>query len=177
MLFRSLGNLEIGGLYVWRKPLTHFYLRGGVAVDTADSDGANIVPLANFVARPGDAGPSGLNTGWLRAHGGMRHRAGDLVVGASAGLDFALDSNNEDALFVMSGSIGVVQPGFGLAGGLTFLALVGDNNTNDDDSTVTLNLTADFGIGPSARLYFNLGANLEDEFDGYSIGLGIRARL
>ncbi|MCW5805214.1 MAG: hypothetical protein KIT31_22775 [Deltaproteobacteria bacterium] len=173
----AVGNLEVGGLYVWRKPATHFYLRGGVAVDTADNDGATIVPLANFVARPSDAGPSGLNTNWLRAHGGLRHRVNDLVFGATAGIDFALDRNSEDALLSLSGSIGIVQPGFSLAGGLTVLALVGDNNPNDDDSTITLNVTADFGLAPSARLYLTLGANLEDQFHGYSVGLGIRARL
>src|SRR5262245_50641305 len=52
----ALGNVELGALFVNRvNPHTQFFLRGGVTLNTADDEGEIIVPLTNFVSRPGDA--------------------------------------------------------------------------------------------------------------------------
>ena len=171
-----LGNVELGGVYVMRNPGMDIFLRGGFALETANDEGNFVVPSANFVSRPADAFSSGLDTSWFRGHAGLRSQSNNIVFGGSAGLDVPLDQDSDTALLVVVGSIGVQQPGFGLGAGFTFLQAVGDD-ADDDDNTISFNATADFEIGARAKLYGSFGVNLEDEFDGYSLGVGIRAGL
>src|SRR5687768_14418886 len=141
-----VGNLEVGGVYVVRNPDTHFYVRGGFAAETADEEGDFIVPVANFVSRPADALVGGLGTSWFRAQGGLRAKSNTIVFGGSVGLDYPLDEEIDDfALLVLVGSVGIEQPGFGIAGGFTFLQNVGDD-ADDDDNTVSFNATVDFEV-------------------------------
>ncbi len=168
----SLGNLELGGLYVMRKTDLDIYLRGGLALDTAGQTGGFLVPLANVIPRLSDAFPSGSESNWLRAHVGLRNTTGVVRFGASAGVDLALDNDNEDGLLVLNGSLGMVQSNFGISGGLTYLQLIGDDRA--DNNTLGFNAVADFVVGSSAKLFVALGINLEDEFDGFSLGFGAR---
>lgn len=169
----SLGNLELGGLFVINnKPNLDFYLRGGVALNTADDDGTLLVPLATIVPRLTDALTTGFDSNWLRAAGGLRLTSGVIALGGHLGIDVATDSQDDDAILTLAGSVGIVQPTFGLSAGLALLQDIGDDT--GDDNTVGFNLVADFAASPSARVYGALGLNLEDEFDGFSLGAGVR---
>lgn len=172
----ALGNVELGGVYVIRNASLDIYLRAGFSVETADDEGDLIVPLSNIVSRPADAFTTGLNTSWARAHGGLRYHSGALVIGGQGGVDIPLDRDDADevGLLVIVGSIGISQPGFGIAAGITYLQLFGDNVDNSDNETFSANLAADFEVGRTARVFGVFGANLEDEFDGFSIGGGVR---
>jgi opacity protein-like surface antigen len=170
----GIGNLELGGLYVIRNsPDLDLYLRGGFSIDTADQDGGEeaVVPIANIAPRPADWFTTGFGTEWFRGHFGLRSK-GPVTFGGSAGLDLALD-NDDDGVLVLAGSVGLVQQGFAISGGLTLLQAVGDEADNDDDSIVSFNATVDFDVGPKAKLFGALGANLEDEFDAFSLGFGV----
>ncbi|HEU0037612.1 MAG TPA: hypothetical protein VFQ53_43675 [Kofleriaceae bacterium] len=174
----AIGNLELGGLYVIRSgPGTDFYIQPALALDTADRDGELFVPLAHVLARPADAFPTGLDTNWLRIHGGLQHTAGALRIGGRVGLDFTLDNDDDNALLVAAGSVGIQQRGWGISGGLTLLDVLDDNNNNDDDTIVALNIMADFNVGQTALLFVSLGTNFEDDYDGYSLGVGVRFGL
>jgi hypothetical protein len=171
----GIGNLELGGLYVIRKPDLDIYLRGGLALNTASNDGTFLAPTANIIPRLADAFPTGEDSSWLRAHAGIRTTSGVVRFGGTAGFDFALDDNNEDGLLVLNGAIGVVQPGFGISGGLTYLQLLGRDV--GDDNTLGFNATVDFNAGATAKLFFALGVNLDNDFDGFSLGFGARIGL
>jgi hypothetical protein len=169
----SIGNLELGGLFVINnKPDLDFYLRGGVALNTADDDGTLLVPLATIVPRLTDALTTGFDSNWLRAAGGLRLTSGVIALGGHLGIDVATDSQDDDAILTLAGSVGIVMPTFGLSAGLALLQDIGDDT--GDDNTVGFNLVADFAASPSARVYGALGLNLEDEFDGFSLGAGVR---
>jgi hypothetical protein len=166
---------SIGGLFVVNNsPDLDFYVRGGVALNTADDDGVLLVPLATIVPRLTDALATGFDSSWIRAAGGLRRTSGAIAIGGHLGIDIATDSDEDDSFLTLAGSVGLVQPTFGLSAGLALLQEI-DNDDGDDDSTVGFNLVADFAVGPSARIYGALGLNLEDEFDGFSLGAGIRA--
>lgn len=173
----GIGNLELGGLYVIRNsPEMDLYLRGGLSLDTADQDGGEefVVPIANVAPRPADWFTTGFGTEWARAHFGLRSK-GPVTFGGSAGIDLPFDSD-DFGLLVLSGSLGIVQQGFAISGGLTLLQAVGDD-ADDDDNIVSFNATVDFDIGPKAKLFGALGANLEEEFDAFSLGFGVRLGL
>lgn len=171
----SIGNLELGGLFlINNSPDLDFYVRGGVTLNTADDDGVLLVPIATIVPRLTDALPTGFDSSWLRAAGGLRHTSGTIAIGGHLGIDVATDSEDDDAFLTLAGSVGLVQPTFGLSAGLALLQNI-DDDDGGDDSTVGFNLVADFAAGTSARVYGALGLNLEDEFDGFSLGAGVRA--
>lgn len=175
----AIGNLELGGLYVIRSsPSTDFYLQGALALDTADDEGEFVVPLAHVIARPADAFVTGFDTSWFRVAGGIRHAAGpSLRIGGRLGLDFPLDDNDDSALLTLAGSLGFEQPTFGLSFGLALLQVLDDDNADDDDGVVALNIMGDFKVGSTARLFVAFGTNFEDDFDGYSLGVGLRFGL
>lgn len=177
----GIGNLELGGLFVKRNsPELDIYGQGGIALDTADNDVAIAAPLALFVPQPYNSLPSALNSDWLRLHGGIRTK-GALQVGVSGGLDFPLDGDLRDSInsvFVLSGALGIQQPGFGLSGGLTYVLVSGDGSANaSNDDTLGLNVILDFDIGPKAKLFGAFGLNLDDANDNLGFSLGFGARL
>ena len=176
--FSGLGNLELGGLYVIRNPELDFFLRGGLAIDTASDEGILSAPLSALLPRPTDAFSTGLASTWLRAHGGLRSTRGAVAFGAEGGVDLIVDGDGDDGdngLLVLAGSIGIVQPGFSISGGLSFVQLLGDDQ--GDDNFLAFNGVFDFAVSPKAKLFVALGVNLEDEFDGFSIGGGVRLGL
>ncbi len=173
----GIGNLELGGLYVIRNRDLDMYLRGGVALDTAGDEGSFAAPFSAILPRLADALPSGGNSSWLRAHGGLRNTNGSVRFGATAGVDIPIDDGNdsEDGLLVLAGSLGIVQPTFGVSGGLVYLQQIG--RESGDNNTLGFNANVDFVAGRTAKLFIALGINLEDENDGFSIGFGARIGL
>lgn len=174
-----VGNIELGGLYVFRQQSNlDLYLRGGFALNTASDEGILFGPIAHTVPRLTDYFTTGFDTNWFRGGGGIRSTNGSLVIGGAAMLDVALDAegDNDFGLLSLAGSVGVQQPMFGLAAGLAFIQLVGDD-ADDDDNLLGLNIVGDVAVGPQVRLFVAGGFNFEDDFDGFSIGLGARANL
>jgi hypothetical protein len=172
----ELGNLQLGGLYAIRSsPTLDILLRGGIALDTASEDGELLVPFANILPRLADFPATGFDTSWLRLGGQLRYASGNLRIGGTLGFDLPLDSEevDGDTVLTLGGSIGFEQPGgFGAALGLMFLQNLGDDV--GDDNTVGLNLTGGTAIGSSARLFGAIGLNLEDDAEGFSVGIGVR---
>jgi hypothetical protein len=168
-----VGNLELGGLYVLRRPDFDVYARAGATLELGGDEAAFVVPIVNLSPHPADAITTGLGTSWLRAGGGIRFTSGALVAGLSGGIDSALDSEGLDNLLNLTGVIGLVQPGFGLAVGLTLVQLLDDSD--GDNSLVGLQLIGDVEVAAKVRLYGALGINLEDESEGFSLGAGVRA--
>ena len=169
----ELGNLELGGLYAIRSSRQlDILLRGAIALDTASEEGAFLVPYANFLPRLGDALVTGIDSTWLRFGGQLRFSSDALRIGGGLGVDVPTDGDDTDALLTLIGSIGFEQNGFGAGIGLVFAQAVGDDT--GDDSLLGLNITGDLALGPTAKLFLALGVSLEDEIEGFSIGVGVR---
>ncbi|HSK01539.1 MAG TPA: hypothetical protein VK932_09870 [Kofleriaceae bacterium] len=168
-----LGNLELGGLYVFRGAGFDAYLRGGLAPNTGTDEGIP-VPIANVIPRPADAYSTGLNTTWLRGGGGARLTSGSLVVAGSGGIDIPLERDDSVTLLHLTGSIGIAQPVFGLAAGVTLIQVFERDGADSDDSYFGFQLVGDAAIGGRSRLYGALGLNFEDDA-AFSIGAGVRA--
>ena len=173
----EIGNLSLVGLYAIRSsPELDILLRGGLAVATASDEGELLVPFGNVLPRLGDYATTGLDTSWVRLGGELRFSSGNLRVAGLLGFDLPLDNDDTDgdALMTLGGSIGFEQPGgFGAGFGLMLLQAVGGDDAGDDN-LVGLNVMAGTAIGSAARLFGSLGLNLEDEVEGFSIGLGVR---
>ena len=167
------GNLELGGLYVLRRPAVDVYARVGATLELGGDEGALVVPIVNLLPSPADALTTGFGASWLRGGAGVRYTSGALVIGGSGGVDVVLDSDAAYNLLNLTGVIGMVQPGFGLAVGLTLVQVL--NDSDGDNNFVGLQVTGDVAVAAKARLYGALGINLEDEFEGFSLGAGVRA--
>jgi hypothetical protein len=179
-----VGNLQLGGLYVFRGSNVDGYVRLGFSVNPSDDDddefgGAIAVPIANIVPRPADAYTTGLETNWVRGGGGLRYESGGLVVGGALGLDFLLDSEEQETgILHLTGSAGTAQPAFGIAAGITLLQIVdGGDSDGDDDSTISFQIVGDVAVGGAARVFGAVGLNVEGEDPSFSFGLGVRATL
>ena len=174
----EVGNLELGGLYAIRSgPQLDILLRGGVALDTASSDGELLVPLGNVLPRLGDYLTTGADSTWFRLGGQLRYAAGNLRIGGGLGFDLPTEGGDgdPDGYISLAGSIGFEQPGsFGAGLGLVMLQAFGGDDTGEDENLVGLNVMGDVALGPAARLFLALGVNLEDEVEGFSFGLGVR---
>jgi len=171
----EIGNIQLGGLYAIRSGSLDILLRGGIALDTASEDGEFLVPFGNVLPRLADFPSTGFDTNWLRLGGQVRHASGNLRIGGTVGFEIPLDDEEVegDAALSLGGSIGFEQPGgFGAGFGILLLQNLGDDV--GDDNTVGLNVTAGTAIGASAHLFGALGLNLEDDVDGFSIGIGVR---
>jgi hypothetical protein len=167
------GNPELGGFFVFRGAGFDAYLRGGLAPNTG-ADQVFPVPLANLIPRPADAYPTGLDTTWLRGGGGARLTSGSLVVAGSGGIDIPVERDDSVTLLHLTGSLGVAQPGFGLAAGVTLIQVSGEGTADSDDSYFGFQLVGDAAIGGRSRIYGALGFNFEDD-PVFSIGAGVRA--
>ena len=157
------------------------YVRGGLSLKQTNTDDAEgiLAPLANLVPRLADYATLGFNASWLRAGGGVRLTSGSLVVGASGGIDFPFSEANDEldqsGVLHLSGSIGVAQPTFGFAAGVTMAQLLGDSG--GDNSTITVQAVGDVPVGGRTRIYGALGFAPEDGFDAFSVGVGVRAGM
>lgn len=174
----AIGNIELGGLYVFRQPDLDFYLRGGFAANTASEEGTFLLPAANGVPRLADAITTGADSNWVRGGAGIRATSGSFVLGGSGMFNVLLDELDNDALSVLTltGSLGIQEPGFGIAASVAFYQVVGDEGSGDNN-TLGINLVGDVPVGPRARLFGAAGFNPDNEFDGFSIGFGVRAGM
>ncbi len=168
-----LGNLELGGLYVIRGANVDAYARGGLAVETASGEGFE-VPITHLISRPADALTTGLGMSWLRLGGGVRLTSGSLVIGGSGGFDVGLDSEADANTLHLTGTIGVAQPGFGFAVGITTVQSLEDSG--GDDNFFGFQAVGDAAIGGRSRFYAALGLNFEDD-TAFSLGAGVRLNM
>jgi hypothetical protein len=175
----ALGNPEIGGLYVHRGGNIAAYVRGGFALGLTNTEGGDdfLLAFANLAPRPADTLTAGVGSSWLRGGAGLRLRSGALVIGASGGVDLPLDSEaaNRKGLLHLSGSIGVAQPGFGLAVGATMLNSLDDQGPGD--SVFGLQAVADVPASARTRIYGAFGLFLEEAPDVFSVGVGLRVGI
>jgi len=175
-----VGNIELGGLYMFRGANVDAYARVGAALDVGANDEIDtfVLPIVSLTAHPADAVTTGFGSSWLRAGGGARFTSGALVLGGSLGVDVPIGDSefveNLDNLLNLSVAVGLTQPGFGVAVGFTVVELLGEG---DNDSLKTVQVTGDFEIAPQMRLYGVLGANFDDDSEGFSLGAGVRATL
>jgi hypothetical protein len=173
-----VGNLELGGLYIFRGANVDAYARVGAALDVgSDALGSFVVSAVSITPYLADAITSGFGTNWLRAGGGARFTSGALVLGGSMGVDVPIGDSELgeiDNLFNISASVGLAQPGFGVAVGITVVEALSDE---DNDNIKTLQATGDIEVSPQMRLYGALGANFDNDSEGFSLGAGVRATL
>lgn len=169
----SIGNIELGGLYVARIGATDVLARAGVAIDTAD----DTLPLAlsTVLPRTPDVYATGSSTTWARGQVQLRHAVDSLRLGAAVGADVPVAGDATDGFTAVLAGIaaaGFEQGPFGLGVSFSFVQPITDE---DEDSTKALHLSADWAIDPSVRLCAQLGFVLEDNADGIAIGVGSRA--
>jgi hypothetical protein len=177
----SIGNAEVGGLYVLRQaPDTDIVLRGGLAFDTADQEDILIIVAGQISPKLVDIYASGFATTWARAQVQVRHASGNLRLGGSIGFDLPVDGLAKDASFdgalTAIGAVGVQGPSVGFGVAFTLLKALNDQD-NDDDTFNCVNATIDFPVGGKARFFGSFGYPEidENEFDLFSVGAGIRA--
>jgi hypothetical protein len=174
----AVGNLELGGLYVYRGGNVDAYARAGFAMEqtsTEDSMG-RLVGLSNLGPRPADAVMAGADSSWLRGGAGVRLTSGALVVGGSGGIDVPIGSEDEDwgKLIHLSASVGFAHPRFGLAAGATMLRLF-DAQSDDDDGGYGVQTVADVPVGGRARVYGAFGMLIP--VAAFSAGVGLRISM
>ena len=180
----GVGNLELGGLYAIRQgAATDILLRGGLSLDTASSGDDQLALLySSILPRLSDAyTSSGLETTWARLQGQVRHAEGIARLGGSVGLDIPVagtiaDDDRVDALLQFAISAGMQSGAFGVSAGFTYVQLIGNSGGTDDNIT-GVNLLGDYAVAPTARLFVTMGLSLEDQLDGLSFGLGVRATM
>lgn len=178
---QAAGNLEVGGLYVLRQaPTTDILFRGGLSLDTSTGDNDEQFALfaSAIVPRVHDSftGAGGDST-WGRAQAQLRHAQGTVRVGGSIGVDVPIGgafADELDALLHVAVSAGLQSGPFAAALGLTLLKPIGED-PGDSEARNGLNLIGDYAIGPTARLFAAFATSFEDDFDGTSIGFGVRA--
>jgi len=157
----ALGNIEAGVVYakqVRRNTILVFH--GGVALPTADDDGAGAFQAYASVPRYGDLVQRWPNSTWLRLGFSPMGREGKLFWRADVGLDLAIDDDNggDEISPILRLNVG---------GGVDLgaVSLLGELVTNvvdsaGDDTASTFTLGARFVSGnlrPGIGLLFPIG--------------------
>jgi hypothetical protein len=168
----ALGNIEAGFQYAkWFRRDSALVFHAGLALPTADDDGAGLYQAYASVPRYGDLVQRWPNSTWLRLGLSPMGRSGKLFWRADVGLDLAIDDDN---------NAGDIAPVFrvNLGGGLDLggVQLLGELVTNiidsngGDDSASTLTLGARFVSGnlrPGVGLLFPLGFENNGQNEDY----------
>jgi hypothetical protein len=161
----AFGNVEAGGIYTKLfGRSTALLLHAGVALPTAEDDGAAALQFIGSFTRLPDVALHVTNSTWLRTGISGMGRANSLVWRADFGLDLALDE--DDA--VHYSPIWYVNVGGGIdLGSATLLAelanVISDADDNSDDSASTFTFGARFASG---TLRPGIGILLPIDFDG-----------
>lgn len=180
----ALGNLELGGMFV--SPVgadMDLIFHGGVALATADDDGAGGAQALASVPRPGDLVLRWPNTTWLRLGFSPMGRAGIFFWRVDLGLDVELDDDDgagadiSPVLHVSAG--GGVD--LGKADITAELVNVFDDtdDDNDDESSSMLALGARFGAGstyPGIALMLPVGDQDIEALD-FVLAFSLTARM
>jgi len=157
----AVGNIELGGVYAKKvRHNTSLVFHAGVALPTADDDGAGGLQAYASVPRYGDLVQRWPNSTWLRLGFSPMGREGKLFWRADVGLDFALDDDNG------GGDISPILR-LNIGGGIDLgsVSLLGELVTNivdsdGDDTASTFTLGARFASGnlrPGIGLLFPIG--------------------
>lgn len=160
----ALGNIEAGFQYAkWLRPDTAMVFHAGLALPTADDDGAGLFQAYASVPRYGDLVQRWPNSTWLRLGLSPMGRSGKVFWRADLGLDLAIDDENGT-------NAGDIAPVFrvNVGGGVDLgsAQLLGElvtdiiDSNGGDDSASTLTLGARFVSGnlrPGVGLLFPLG--------------------
>ena len=158
----SIGNIEAGFQYAkWFRGDTALVFHAGLALPTADDDGAGSFQAYASVPRYGDLVQRWPDSTWLRVGLSPMGRQGKLFWRADLGIDLAIDDDNNagDIAPVFRVNLG---GGVDLGGAQLLGELVTDviDSNGGDDSASTLTLGARFASGnlrPGVGLLFPLG--------------------
>lgn len=160
----ALGNIEAGFQYAkWLRPDTAMVFHVGLALPTADDDGAGAAQYYASVPRYGDLVQRLPNSTWLRVGLSPMGRSGKVFWRADIGLDLAIDDENDT-------NVGDLAPIFrvNIGGGVDLggAQLLGELVTNvidsngGDDTASTLTIGARFKSGnlrPGVGLLLPIG--------------------
>ena len=159
----ALGNVEAGALYAKWFGRTAVVFHGGLALPTAQDEGAAGLQLFGAFTRLPDLPLHAIDSTWLRLGVSPMGRSGKLVWRADFLLDLALD---EDAVELSPIFHLAVGGGVDL-GGVQLLAELAnafaDPEDNTDDSATTFTFGARFDAGD---LQPGVGLLLPLDFDG-----------
>ena len=158
----ALGNIEAGFQYAkWFRSEAALVFHAGLALPTADDDGAGLLQFYASAPRYGDLVQRLPDTTWLRLGLSPMGRSGKLFWRADVGLDLAIDDDNNagDIAPIFRVNIG---GGYDLGGAQLLGELVTDiiDSNGGDDSSSTLTVGARFVSGnlrPGVGLLFPLG--------------------
>jgi hypothetical protein len=153
----TLGNLELGGLFVlrnWAK--TELVLRGGVLLPTADDDWPGFLyNYATCWGRLTDFATIMPNSTWLRLSASPIHRVGNLFVRLDAGLDVPVleeDGADADPLLRLNVGAGLITGPVALMAELVTLATTESVENLDDDNQFIHNLALSLRGGMGGRV-------------------------
>lgn len=160
----AFGNVEVGGIYTKYFGRTALLFHGGIALPTAQDDGAAALQFLGSFTRLPDAALHVTNSTWLRTGISAMGRTGSLVWRGDFGLDLALDEDNATHLSPFY----YLNLGGGIdLGSATLLAelanVFSDPDDNSDDSASTFTFGARFSSG---TLRPGVGILLPIDFDG-----------
>lgn len=158
----ALGNIEAGVAYAkWFGSSTAIVFHGGLALPTADDDGAGALQVYASVPRYGDLVQRVPDATWLRLGVSPQGRSGNLFWRADVGLDLAIDDDNNagDIAPILRLNVG---GGVDLGKAQLLAELVTNVIDSDggDDTASTLTIGARFASGnlrPGVGLLFPLG--------------------
>lgn len=158
----AIGNIEGGFQFAkWFRPDTAVVFHAGLALPTADDDGAGVYQFYAAAPRYGDLVQRWPNSTWLRLGLSPMGRSGKLFWRADLGLDLAVndDNNAGDIAPIFRVNVG---GGVDLGGAQLLGELVTDvvDSNGGDDSASTLTLGARFVSGnlrPGVGLLFPIG--------------------
>ena len=131
---QALGNLELGGLYVVRRPgRADVVFRGGLALPTADDGPDGIASLFTLGERLTDYPGVTPDTTWLRLSCSPILRSGNVFLRGDLGFDlpFADDGGDDDLMAHLSGGLGL------LTGTLVFTAELVNMGKVDGDGELS----------------------------------------
>jgi hypothetical protein len=166
----AIGNLEIGGLYTKFFAQTALMFHAGLALPTAQDDGASAYQLFGAFTRLSDAALHVTNSMWLRLGMSPMGRSGNFLWRADIGADLALDEDNAvevSPIFYLN-----IGGGFDLGKALLLVELVNvktdpEDNSDDDASHLTVGVRFTSGdLRPGIGMLLPIGfEGVADEYE------------
>ncbi len=162
----GVGNLEIGGLYVVQGA-TPIVLRGGIALDTADSQTGGIGLFSRITDFPSDF----PDTTWLRLSASPLWRTGTTFFRVDAGLDVPIDDGDSDIdpLVRLNVGGGIETGDIAIMGELVTVGTTDTGEDGEDGPDLgerfihTLAATGRYMGGGNLQPHFTLSIPLDDD--------------
>lgn len=177
----ALGNVEAGGMYAKWFGRTALVFHAGIALPTAQDEGAAGAQFIGAFTRLGDIPQHVIDSTWLRLGISPMGRARNLFWRVDIGLDLALDEDNApeySPIFHLNAGGGVDLGAAQLVAEL--VNVFADPEDNSDDSASTFAFGARFNAGtlrPGVGLMLPMDFDGADDFEWALLGsLAVRVR-